>query len=86
MLHFVFESTHIIIGDQCIIQTSALIEHDCVMDKDNGVNIDPRAPLCGRIVGENIWVGNNFIIRERIKKMGKFNYRGSSSCLKGRTR
>lgn len=35
------------IGDQCIINTRALVEHDCVL-KD-GVEIGPGAVLCGRV-------------------------------------
>jgi sugar O-acyltransferase (sialic acid O-acetyltransferase NeuD family) len=53
------------IGNQCIINTRALIEHDCVL-KD-GVEIGPGAVLCGRVhVGENTWVGANATIRPRV--------------------
>jgi len=53
------------IGDQCIINTRALVEHDCVL-KD-GVEIGPGAVLCGRVrVGENSWIGANATIRPRI--------------------
>lgn len=53
------------IGDQCIINTRALIEHDCVL-KD-GVEIGPGAVLCGRVqVGENTWIGANATIRPRV--------------------
>lgn len=53
------------IGDQCIIYTRALVDHDCVLN--DGVEIGPGAVLCGRItVGENSWVGANSTIRERI--------------------
>jgi hypothetical protein len=34
------------IGDQCIIDTRALVEHDCVLQ--DGVEIGPGAVLCGR--------------------------------------
>jgi len=53
------------IGDQCIINTRALVEHDCVL-KD-GVEIGPGAVLCGRVhVGENTWIGANATIRPRV--------------------
>lgn len=53
------------IGDQCIINTHALVEHDCVL-KD-GVEIGPGAVLCGRVrVGENSWIGANATIRPRV--------------------
>ena len=53
------------IGSQCIINTKALIEHDCVLE--NGVEIGPGAVLCGRVhVGENTWIGANATIRPRI--------------------
>ncbi len=53
------------IGTQCIINTRALIEHDCVL-KD-GVEIGPGAVLCGRVsVGSNTWIGANATVRPRI--------------------
>ena len=53
------------IGDQCIINTRALVEHDCVLK--NGVEIGPGAVLCGRVnVGENSWIGANATIRPRV--------------------
>ena len=53
------------IGRQCIINTRALVEHDCVL-KD-GVEIGPGAVLCGRVhVGENSWIGANATVRPRV--------------------
>lgn len=53
------------IGDQCIINTRALVEHDCVL-KD-GVEIGPGAVLCGRVhVGKNSWIGANATINPRV--------------------
>jgi sugar O-acyltransferase (sialic acid O-acetyltransferase NeuD family) len=53
------------IGDQCIINTRALVEHDCVL-KD-GVEIGPGAVLCGRVhVGKNTWIGANATVRPRV--------------------
>ena len=53
------------IGIQCIINTRALVEHDCVLK--NGVEIAPGAVLCGRVrVGENSWIGANATIGPRV--------------------
>ena len=53
------------IGKQVIINTSALVEHDCVLG--DGVEIGPGAVLCGRVtVGENTFIGANSTIRQRI--------------------
>ena len=58
-------SNDVQIGNQCIINTRALIEHDCVL-KD-GVEIGPGAVLCGRVhVGENSWIGANATVRPRV--------------------
>lgn len=52
-------------GDQCIINTRALVEHDCVL-KD-GVEIAPGAVLCGRVhVGKNSWIGANATVNPRV--------------------
>ena len=53
------------IGKQCIINTRALVEHDCILS--DGVEIGPGAVLCGRVtVGQNTWVGANATIRPRV--------------------
>lgn len=53
------------IGTQCIINTRALVEHDCVLE--DGVEIGPGAVLCGRVhVGKNTWIGANATIRPRV--------------------
>ena len=54
------------IGRQCIINTSALVEHDCVLE--DGVEIGPGATLCGRVhVGANSWIGAGAVIRPRVR-------------------
>jgi sugar O-acyltransferase (sialic acid O-acetyltransferase NeuD family) len=53
------------IGRQCIVNTRALVEHDCVLE--DGVEIGPGATLCGRVhVGANSWIGAGAVIRPRI--------------------
>jgi sugar O-acyltransferase (sialic acid O-acetyltransferase NeuD family) len=57
---------NVIINDQCIVNTKALVEHDCFLS--DGVEIGPGAVLCGRVfVGNNSWVGANATINPRVK-------------------
>jgi sugar O-acyltransferase (sialic acid O-acetyltransferase NeuD family) len=54
------------IGRQCIVNTMALVEHDCVLEE--GVEIGPGAILCGRVtVGANSWVAAGATVRPRIR-------------------
>ena len=54
------------IGRQCILNTRALIEHDCMLN--DGVEIGPGAVLCGRVqVGKNSWIGANATVRPRVR-------------------
>lgn len=67
------------IGTQCIINTKAIVEHDCVLD--NGVEIGPGAVLCGRVhVGKNSWIGANATIRPRIE-IGENTIIGAGSVV-----
>lgn len=54
------------IGLQCIVNTRALVEHDCVLE--DGVEIGPGAVLCGRVhVGAHSWIGANATVRPRVR-------------------
>jgi sugar O-acyltransferase (sialic acid O-acetyltransferase NeuD family) len=54
------------IGRQCIVNTRALVEHDCVLE--DGVEIGPAAVLCGRVfVGANTWIGAGATILPRLR-------------------
>jgi len=54
------------IGRQCILNTRALVEHDCVLE--DGVEIGPGAVLCGRVfVGRHTWIGAGATVRPRVK-------------------
>lgn len=54
------------IGEQCIVNTRALVEHDCILE--DGVEIGPGAVLCGRVaVGRNTWIGANATVGPRIR-------------------
>jgi sugar O-acyltransferase (sialic acid O-acetyltransferase NeuD family) len=53
------------IGLQCIVNTRALVEHDCVLE--DGVEIGPGAVLCGRVhVGSYTWIGANATVLPRV--------------------
>jgi len=55
-----------VIGRQCILNTRALIEHDCVLEE--GVEVGPSATLAGRVrVGANTWIGTGASVRPRIR-------------------
>lgn len=54
------------IGENTIINTGAIIEHDCQIGKDN--HIAPRATLCGQVLTEkNVYVGAAATIIQNIK-------------------
>lgn len=53
------------IGDNCIINTSAVIEHECRVDSHT--HIAPRACVCGRSsIGERVFIGAGAIIINNI--------------------
>lgn len=54
------------IGDYCIINTGASIDHECILEE--GSEIAPNTTLCGSVhVGKNSWVGANATVLPRIK-------------------
>lgn len=54
------------IGDYCIINTGASVDHECILE--DGSEVDPNATLCGIIhLGKNSWVGANATILPRLK-------------------
>jgi sugar O-acyltransferase (sialic acid O-acetyltransferase NeuD family) len=53
------------IGDNCIINTNSLIEHDCVLK--NEIEIGPGAILTGRVtVNSNVWIGAGAVVLPRL--------------------
>lgn len=57
---------NVTIGKNCIINSVALVEHDCILME--GVEIGPGAVLTGRVsVGEFSWVGAGAIVLPRLK-------------------
>ena len=54
------------IGDICILNTSCIIEHECVIG--NAVHIAPGAVLAGNVeIGDNTFVGANTVIKQGVK-------------------
>lgn len=54
-----------VIGKCCIIDSAAIIEHDCQLG--DFINISPGAVLCGKVtIGHQVIVGANAVIREKI--------------------
>lgn len=67
------------IGDFCIINTGAIIEHGCIID--NAVHVAPGAVLCGNVqIGENTFIGANSVIKQGIK-IGKNVIVGAGSVI-----
>jgi sugar O-acyltransferase (sialic acid O-acetyltransferase NeuD family) len=56
ILHNAVIQIHTLIGDHCIVNTSANVDHDCVIG--DFVHISPNATLCGNVtVGEGTHIG-----------------------------
>lgn len=54
------------IGNYCIINTGASVDHECILE--DGSEVGPGAVLCGCVyIGENSWVGANATVLPRIK-------------------
>jgi len=54
------------VGQGCILNTAATIDHDCVIE--DGVHVSPGANLAGEvIVGECSWIGIGSAIREGVR-------------------
>ncbi len=67
------------IGRQCIINTKASIDHECMLD--DGVEIAPGATLCGLVqVGVNGWIGAGATVLPEIK-IGADSIIGAGSVI-----
>jgi sugar O-acyltransferase (sialic acid O-acetyltransferase NeuD family) len=54
------------IGEACIVNTNATVDHECILAA--GVHVAPGATLCGCVqVGENTFVGAGSVVLPRIK-------------------
>jgi sugar O-acyltransferase (sialic acid O-acetyltransferase NeuD family) len=71
--------SYVRIGTQCILNTRALVEHDCVLG--DGVEIGPGAVICGRVyVGDNTWIGANATVRPSVT-IGKNTIIGAGAVV-----
>lgn len=67
------------IGEQCIINTKASVDHECILG--NGVEISPGATLCGCInVESRVWVGAGATILPRLN-IGEDSIIGSGAVV-----
>ena len=67
------------VGDHCIINTSASVDHDCKIH--NFVHIAPHCTLCGEVeIGEGTWVGAGTTIIQGIH-IGKDCFIGAGSVV-----
>lgn len=67
------------IGKHCIINTSASIDHDCLIE--DFVHISPNSALCGNVkVGEGTWIGAGSTIIPGVK-IGKWSIIGAGSVV-----
>ena len=54
-----------VIGDGCIINTAASVDHDCMIE--NYVHVAVGAHLCGTVhVGKNTWIGAGATVSNNI--------------------
>jgi sugar O-acyltransferase (sialic acid O-acetyltransferase NeuD family) len=68
-----------IIGKHCIINTSASVDHDCVLD--DFVHISPNATLCGGVkVGEGTHIGTSASVIPLVK-IGKWCVVGAGAVV-----
>lgn len=67
------------IGDQCIINTNASVDHEDVLE--NGVEVGPGATLCGNVhVETNGWVAAGAVILPRLR-IGHDSIVGAASLV-----
>jgi acetyltransferase EpsM len=68
-----------IVGNHCILNTKASIDHDCVIG--DFAHISPGAILCGNVtIGESSWIGAGSVIIQGIK-VGKNALIGAGSVV-----
>jgi|ERR1035437_1525405 sugar O-acyltransferase (sialic acid O-acetyltransferase NeuD family) len=70
---------NVIIGNQCIINTKASVDHDCILS--DGVEITVGATLCGNVYMEtNSWICAGATVLPRIK-IGQNSIIGAGSVV-----
>lgn len=67
------------IGDFCVINTGAIVEHECIIG--NGVHIAPGAVLAGNVkIGNSSFIGANAVIKQGVN-IGKNVIVGAGSTV-----
>lgn len=67
------------VGNHCIINTGASVDHDCVIE--DYVHVAPHCTLCGDVkVGEGTWIGAGSTVIQGIR-IGKNCFIGAGSVV-----
>jgi sugar O-acyltransferase (sialic acid O-acetyltransferase NeuD family) len=65
VLAFALVAAGTVVGDACIINHKASVDHECVLEE--GVHVAPGATLCGCVhVGKNVFVGAGAVLLPRV--------------------
>jgi sugar O-acyltransferase (sialic acid O-acetyltransferase NeuD family) len=66
VLAFALVAAQARVGDACIINHRASVDHECVLEE--GVHVAPGATLCGCVhVGKNVFVGAGAVVLPRLR-------------------
>jgi len=72
--------THTILGDGCIINTNASVDHDCILK--SFVHISPCACLGGNVhVGNRTWIGLGSSVNHKVHIVDDIVVGGGSSVI-----
>lgn len=65
ILAFANVAAHSVIGESCIVNHHASIDHECIVG--NGVHLAPRATLCGCVsISDNVLIGAGAVVLPRV--------------------
>ncbi len=70
VLHGAVVQAGVAVGEQSVVNTRAIIEHDCLLGRFN--HIGPGAVLCGEVeTGEAVYVGAGAIVTQCVRLEGR---------------
>ncbi len=79
IVHSATIQTHVKIGNHCIINTAAAIDHDCILE--DFCHIAPNSTLCGNVkIGEGTLIGAGAVVTPGVK-IGKWCTIGAGSVV-----